>query len=153
MTLPAFLERFPQIDTINNSSGYNARLQGKIHHLWKLVVGGVLVTDERLGITMGTWNLGCFASAILTIFIGDYLGRRKTLLLGLAIWSIGEIVQCSSYSFGQFISGRFIAGFGKSSCIFCSSHRVASIRPGVWSEPDISSRISPLVVCASLRGC
>ncbi|KAH7115921.1 hypothetical protein B0J11DRAFT_113492 [Dendryphion nanum] len=91
LTVPAFLARFPQIDTINNSSARNARLQG---------------------ITVGTWNLGCFASAILTIFIGDYLGRRKTLMLGLAIWVIGEIVQCTSYSFGQFIAGRFIAGFG-----------------------------------------
>lgn len=92
LTLPIFLEQFPRVDTINNSSGYNARMQG---------------------ITMGTWNLGCFASAILTIFIGDYLGRRKTLMLGLTLWVIGEVVQCSSYSFGQFIAGRFIAGFGE----------------------------------------
>ncbi|KAF2020279.1 hypothetical protein BU24DRAFT_490061 [Aaosphaeria arxii CBS 175.79] len=91
LTMPAFLAEFPQIDTINNLSGHNARLQG---------------------ITMGTWNLGCFASAILTIFIGDYLGRKKTLLLGLVIWIIGEIIQSSSYNFGQFIAGRFIAGFG-----------------------------------------
>jgi hypothetical protein len=61
---------------------------------------------------VGTWNLGCFASAILTIFIGDYLGRRKTLMLGLSFWVAGEIIQCSSFSFGQFIAGRAVAGFG-----------------------------------------
>ncbi|ORY08357.1 and other transporter-domain-containing protein [Clohesyomyces aquaticus] len=91
LTVPAFLERFPQIDTINNSSLHNARLQG---------------------ITVGTWNLGCFASAILTIFVGDVLGRRRTLMLGLVLWMIGEIIQCSSYSFAQLLAGRFIAGFG-----------------------------------------
>ena len=58
------------------------------------------------------WNLGCFVSAILTIFLGDYLGRKKTLYMGLAFWVIGEIIQSSSYSFGQFIAGRAIAGFG-----------------------------------------
>jgi MFS family permease len=61
---------------------------------------------------VGTWNLGCFVSAILTIFVGDYLGRKKTLMLGLTFWVIGEIVQASSYSFGQFVAGRAIAGFG-----------------------------------------
>jgi len=61
---------------------------------------------------VGTWNIGCLLSAILTIFIGDYLGRRKTLMLGLVIWMIGEIIQCSSYSFTQLIVGRAVAGFG-----------------------------------------
>ncbi|KAJ4350396.1 uncharacterized protein N0V89_009017 [Didymosphaeria variabile] len=91
LTVPAFLNRFPQVDTINNDSYYNAKVQGAV---------------------VGTWNLGCFVSAILTIFIGDYLGRKKTLMLGLTFWVIGEIIQSSSYSFGQFIAGRAIAGFG-----------------------------------------
>ncbi|KAF2267767.1 hypothetical protein CC78DRAFT_591201 [Lojkania enalia] len=91
LTVPAFLDRFPQVNTINNDSLNNARLQG---------------------ITVGTWNLGCFASAIIAVFIGDTIGRRKQLILGLSIWIIGEIIQSSSYSFGQFIAGRFIAGFG-----------------------------------------
>ncbi|KAF2654680.1 hypothetical protein K491DRAFT_461987 [Lophiostoma macrostomum CBS 122681] len=91
LTVPAFLARFPQLDMINDPSNYKARI---------------------LGITMGTWNIGCFTSAILTIFIGDWLGRRRTLMLGLVLWAIGETIQCSSYSYGQFVAGRFIAGFG-----------------------------------------
>jgi predicted MFS family arabinose efflux permease len=58
------------------------------------------------------WNLGCVVSAILAIFISDSLGRRKTLLLGITLWTVGEIIQTSSYSFAQFIVGRAIAGFG-----------------------------------------
>ncbi|KNG50861.1 high affinity glucose transporter [Stemphylium lycopersici] len=64
------------------------------------------------GLTVGTWHLGCIVSAIATIFIGDLLGRRRTLILGLTFWVIGEIIQTSSYSFPQFIVGRAIAGFG-----------------------------------------
>ncbi|KAJ4299118.1 hypothetical protein N0V90_004362 [Kalmusia sp. IMI 367209] len=91
LTLPAFLNDFPQVDTIFNNTAYNAKVQGAV---------------------VGVWNLGCFVSAILTIFLGDYLGRRKTLMIGLTFWVIGEIIQSSSYSFGQFIAGRAIAGFG-----------------------------------------
>lgn len=64
------------------------------------------------GITVATWNIGCFVSAIITIFLGDVLGRKKTLLLGIILMSVGKIIQCSSYSYGQYIAGRFIAGFG-----------------------------------------
>lgn len=51
-------------------------------------------------------------SALLCILVSDSLGRRRTLLLGITIWTIGEIIQTSSYSFAQFIVGRAIAGFG-----------------------------------------
>lgn len=93
LTVPAFLERFPQVDTISATSTF--------HDAW--------VT----GLTVGVWNLGCIVSAILAIFISDSLGRRRTLLVGITIWTIGEIIQASSYSFTQFIVGRAVAGFGK----------------------------------------
>jgi MFS family permease len=57
--------------------------------------------------------LGCVVSAILSVFISDSLGRRRTLLLGITLWTCGEIIQTSSYSFAQFVVGRAIAGFGK----------------------------------------
>jgi MFS family permease len=98
LTVPAFLERFPQVNIVDNSSFHNA---------W--------VT----GLTVGTWNLGCVVSAVLAIFISDSLGRRRTLLLGITLWTIGEIIQVSSYSFAQFIVGRAIAGFGMHSFHVC----------------------------------
>jgi hypothetical protein len=30
LTVPAFLDRFPQVDTINNDSYYNAKVQGTL---------------------------------------------------------------------------------------------------------------------------
>lgn len=33
-------------------------------------------------------------------------------MLGLAIMAIGKVIQASSYSYGQLVAGRFIAGFG-----------------------------------------
>ncbi|KAL1583804.1 hypothetical protein WHR41_07149 [Cladosporium halotolerans] len=92
LTIPSFRQRFPQTDTIGNPESLHvATLQG---------------------LTVGIWNLGCFFSAILTILIGDKLGRKKTMLMGLTFLAIGEIIQASSYSWAQFLAGRAIAGWG-----------------------------------------
>jgi sugar porter (SP) family MFS transporter len=92
LTMPSFRRQFPQTDTIGRPDDYNvANLQG---------------------LTVGIWNLGCFFSAILTIVIGDRLGRRKTMLMGLTFLAIGEIIQATSFSWSQFLVGRAIAGWG-----------------------------------------
>ncbi|KAH8710157.1 general substrate transporter [Phaeosphaeriaceae sp. PMI808] len=91
LTVPTFLEQFPQVDIVSDSSFHSAWLTG---------------------LTVGAWHLGCLVSAFLAIFISDYFGRRRTLLLGITLWAVGEIVQTSSYSFSQFLLGRVIAGFG-----------------------------------------
>lgn len=64
------------------------------------------------GFTIAIWNLGCFCSAILTVFIGDRLGRRNMVFGGLIFLIVGEVVQTSSFVWGQLLAGRFISGFG-----------------------------------------
>ncbi|KAJ5052355.1 uncharacterized protein L3040_002106 [Drepanopeziza brunnea f. sp. 'multigermtubi'] len=64
------------------------------------------------GITVASYNVGCFLGAILCIFIGNPLGRRKTIFLGSSIMVVGAILQCSSYQLVQFILGRIITGIG-----------------------------------------
>lgn len=127
LTVPAFLEQYPQVNIVDENSYHNA---------W--------VT----GLTVGTWNLGCVVSAVLAIFISDTLGRRRTLLLGITLWAIGELIQVTSYSFAQFIVGRAIAGFGKASqLVLCAlltnlSQAMASPpRPRQHTKPSASSRI------------
>ena len=68
------------------------------------------VLISTAGISVGAYNVGCFFGAITTIFIGNPLGRRKTIFLGSSIMIVGAALQCSSYSLGQFISGRLITG-------------------------------------------
>jgi len=57
-------------------------------------------------------HLGCFAGAVLTIFIGDILGRRKMIFLGSAIMVVGAILQTSAFSLAHLIVGRVITGLG-----------------------------------------
>ena len=42
----------------------------------------------------------------------NILGRKGCIIVGLTVELIGKIVQTTSFSFGQYIAGRFIAGVG-----------------------------------------
>lgn len=64
------------------------------------------------GAVVATWNLGCFLGAFLTIFLGDRLGRKGTIMLGLALETVGKLIQVSSFGLGQYVTGRVVAGMG-----------------------------------------
>lgn len=88
------------------------------------VFGGVIVTQDFLktlkitnntslqGTITAIYDIGCFFGAIAAYFIGDRLGRKKTVLLGTTILSIGALLQITTYSVAQIIVGRVIAGIG-----------------------------------------
>lgn len=44
--------------------------------------------------------------------LGNRIGRRKSLIVAAATATVGLIIQASSYSLGQLIVGRIIAGIG-----------------------------------------
>lgn len=92
LTLPSFTKVFPQIDTTTSSATSN-----------KSVIQGI---------SIGSYNLGCFTGAVICIWVGDILGRRRTILLGSAIMVVGAAIQCSSFSLGQLVAGRVITGLG-----------------------------------------
>ena len=77
------------------------------------VFGGVNVTDDYLN-TMGfgptssilstvtaIYDVGSFFGAIAAMWVGDWLGRKKTIMLGTSIMLVGAILQCSAFSVAQ----------------------------------------------------
>lgn len=64
------------------------------------------------GIAVGSYNVGCFVGACITIFIADILGRRRMIFLGSSIMILGAVLQTSAFSLGHFIAGRIITGLG-----------------------------------------
>ena len=88
------------------------------------VFGGVIVTQDFLttlniqndtslqGTITAIYDIGCFFGAIAAYFVGDWLGRKKTVLLGTTIMSIGALLQITTYSVAQIIVGRVVAGIG-----------------------------------------
>lgn len=61
---------------------------------------------------MASYTVGCFWGAVTTIWIGDMLGRRRTIFIGSSIMIIGAALQCSSFTLAHFISGRLVTGYG-----------------------------------------
>ncbi|KAF7188600.1 Sugar transporter STL1 [Pseudocercospora fuligena] len=92
LTLPSFTRVFPEINTIGES--------------------GNSPKSTTQGITIGSYNLGCFAGAIICIWLGQFLGRRRTIFVGSAIMVVGAAIQCSSFGLAQLIVGRVITGIG-----------------------------------------
>lgn len=101
LTLGSFLRYFPQIDTANPPDGD----KGKASNIQ--------------GITVGGYTLGCFFGAVATIWLGNLLGRKRTILVGSTIMVIGAAIQCSSFSLGQLIASRLITGFGNGMPCLC----------------------------------
>lgn len=58
------------------------------------------------------YDVGCFLGAIVAFTIGECLGRKKSIILGSAIMSIGVILQAASFSLGQMFVGRIVLGIG-----------------------------------------
>jgi len=95
LTLGSFIKYFPEIDSNNPPPGSSKSHAATIQ-----------------AITVGAYTLGCFFGAVATIWLGNMLGRKKTIFIGSAIMIVGAILQTASYGLAQLIIGRWITGFG-----------------------------------------
>ena len=57
-------------------------------------------------------EVGCLIGALSNLWVGDWLGRRKTIVVGGIIMVIGAILQTASYSYAQLVVARIITGLG-----------------------------------------
>ncbi|KAJ7226126.1 putative MFS sugar transporter [Mycena pura] len=94
LDLPAWVELFPQIDTINTKGAKKVR------------------NSHIQGTVVALYTLGALAGALSCFVIGDKLGRRRTIMLGAFVSAVGSILESSSHSFPQLIVGRLICGLG-----------------------------------------
>jgi len=82
-TLPQFTSVFPEIDTTKEGlAGFTTSQANQ--------------KSTIQGISVASCNVGCFFGAISCIFGGDWLGRRKTILLGSSIMIVGATLQCTA---------------------------------------------------------
>ncbi|KAI4867442.1 general substrate transporter [Hypoxylon rubiginosum] len=65
-----------------------------------------------LSIITSIYTIGCFFGAITAFYIGEVIGRKKTVLVGTVIMTIGAILQTSSFSVPHMIVARIITGIG-----------------------------------------
>lgn len=64
------------------------------------------------GTMASLYTIGAFVGSLSTIWTGDILGRPRQIFVGSLIIAVGAIIQASSFSVGQMIVGRIVAGIG-----------------------------------------
>lgn len=99
LDLPVFYTQFPDIATKYPDGTSLPAAIASAHSTYQ-------------GITVASYNLGCFFGAIGTIWIGNLLGRKKTIFWGSVIMTLGAILQCSAFQLPHFIVGRINTGIG-----------------------------------------
>ncbi|GAB1196640.1 hypothetical protein APSETT444_005914 [Aspergillus pseudonomiae] len=96
LDLPSFIKYFPDIN--DKAEGIDQALKSQ--------------RSLNQGIAVASYNLGCFCGAILTIFIGNPLGRRKTIFIGCCTMATGALLQATAFRLPHFIIGRIVTGIG-----------------------------------------
>ncbi|KAK0471071.1 major facilitator superfamily domain-containing protein [Armillaria novae-zelandiae] len=87
------------------------------------VFGGIIVTDDFLkqmgypdsslqGTIVSLYDIGCFVGAIGAFVVGERFGRKKMLMFGVIVMSVGAIIQTASYNVPTIIVSRLITGAG-----------------------------------------
>lgn len=87
------------------------------------VFGGILTNNNFLGLynhpgttlqgqIVALYDIGCILGCILSMFVGDMLGRRHAILVGCTILIAGAIIQTTAYAIPQMLVGRIVAGIG-----------------------------------------
>lgn len=111
LTLPAWVEAFPEIDTINTTGAqlnHNTTIQGPnlvIPFDYFRLIG-------ELGFVSAIFQIGGLCGAITCMIFGDKLGRRRCLFIGAFVAVIGAILQAAAFSLAQLIVGRIVMGWG-----------------------------------------
>lgn len=94
--------------------------------------------DVQGGITASMAG-GSWLSALVSGFLSDSLGRKKTIMIGSVIWVIGSIIVAASQGIAMLIVGRIINGM----CVGICSAQV----------PVYISEIAPASKRGRLVGC
>lgn len=68
------------------------------------------------GLVTAIYEVGCLMGAVFTLFAGERLGRRRTIILGAFIMVLGVLIQVTTFRWAsplaQFIVGRVVMGVG-----------------------------------------
>jgi MFS family permease len=86
------------------------------------VLSGIIGADNQFGqdfnhpdantqgLIVSVYQLGNVAGSIGIFFVGDYLGRKKSIVYATSIMLIGAILQTAAHNRGMMYAARVITG-------------------------------------------
>jgi MFS family permease len=72
----------------------------------------MLMWIPKSGAVVSIFTGGAFFGAMFAGITGDYLGRKKTILIGAVIFCLGGALQTGAQTINYLYSGRCLAGVG-----------------------------------------
>lgn len=87
------------------------------------------ITPSVIGLTISTILLGGAAPAFFAGQLADRYGRLAVVAAGAVGFAAGSVMQASSYSLGQFIAGRAVAGIGEGAFLGVMNVYICEIAP------------------------
>jgi len=121
---------------------------------------GNMQTDLRAGVTSLQWIVDGYMLAFTALMLtggtlGDLLGRKKVLLAGVAVFTLGSLIGALADGTGTLIVGRVVMGVGAAACEPGTLSLIRQIYPdrreraralGVWTAVSgISLALGPVL--------
>ncbi|WWD21823.1 hypothetical protein CI109_106311 [Kwoniella shandongensis] len=69
-------------------------------------------SDSLLGTIVAIYEIGCCAGALVCAAVGEGLGRRKSIMVGVVLMLAGTAFQAAVSSSGPMIAARVVSGLG-----------------------------------------
>jgi len=70
------------------------------------------VTPQQSAEIVSILSAGTFFGALTAAPAGDFFGRRYGLIVSVAVFTLGVILQTAATAIPMFVAGRFFAGYG-----------------------------------------
>ncbi|AOW04287.1 general substrate transporter [Yarrowia lipolytica] len=85
--------------------------------------------DDELSNITAMVQIGSVGGAMIAMLIQDKIGRIRSLQEMLILWTVGVIIEVTSYSQGQMLAGRLIAGLGIGQSVVIGPTYLAEVSP------------------------
>ncbi len=91
-----------------------------------------LTREFQIGLANSCALIGCFLGSSAGGRASDYIGRRRTLTLAAALFTVSSVFTGWSFSFHSFIIWRIVGGFAIGLASNVSPTYIAEISPAAW---------------------
>ncbi|QNN24093.1 sugar porter family MFS transporter [Planctomycetales bacterium ZRK34] len=105
-----------------------------------------IVDDALYGWVCSSALVGCIFGAMGAGFLGDHLGRRRSLLICAALFAVSAVGSAIPTSVSQFVIFRIIGGLGVGAASMLSPMYIAEIAPACWRGRLVSMNQLAIVV-------
>jgi SP family myo-inositol transporter-like MFS transporter 13 len=110
-------------------------------------LNGRPVSDHEKEAITALCAAGAFIGSIIAGLTSDRYGRKPSIWFASVLFTVGAIVQATSYTIAQMCVGRFLIGLGVGSAAMIIPLYIAEISPAKCELP-IKAKTRAVLTCA-----